>query len=48
MKPLPLLGAALLGAYVFWRRRRLGKLELAAAHTVMTRYGAKITLQFSF
>jgi hypothetical protein len=24
------------------------KLELAATHTVMTRYGAKITLQFSF
>src|SRR5206468_11520607 len=28
MKPLPLFGAALLGGYLAWRRRRLGKIEL--------------------
>ena len=42
MKPLPLLGAALLGAYVFWRRRRLGKIELAALAIIiagLTAYG---------
>jgi undecaprenyl-diphosphatase len=42
VKPLPLLGAALLGAYVAWRRRRLGKVELAGLAIViagLTAYG---------
>ena len=42
MKPLPLFGAALLGGYLAWRRRRLGKVELVALAIViagLTAYG---------
>ena len=35
MKPLPLFGAAVLGAYTAWRARRLGKVELVALVVVV-------------
>jgi membrane protein DedA with SNARE-associated domain/membrane-associated phospholipid phosphatase len=35
VKPLPLAGAGLLGAYLWWRRRRLGKLELVGLGLVI-------------
>src|SRR5207248_3248546 len=35
VKPLPLVGAALLAAYAAWRARRLGRLELGALVVVI-------------